>query len=304
MKIPAAYVENPPMSQPGRARRRRLYHSPLRRDWMPWEVDHLIHLVEQGYSYDRIAKKLKRTRVAVVLKCRRLHLRITKTPATLSAHDAARALGARSGNTVVGWIARGWLPARNAGGAGHKALWRIQWEDLTAFMERRDYWMAWSPDRIPDLALREWAQELRAGQPRWLTPGEVARRYHVHTFTPHQWVTKGLLPAMRYGNLWFWEADLIGFVPPCEVPRIGRHRRKGSLRTTIPPLLQHGAQTAAQIAAALQARPHSVQQALRWLAQRGQVRRVGGDPGPWRVTSFGRIRREARPVRGSPWELA
>lgn len=303
MSIPAYYQQHPPMSRPGRVRRRRLYHSPKRRDWMPWETDRLIQLVEAGFSYDQIAKKTGRTRTGVTLKCRRLNVRITTTPATLSARDVAKLLGmSADAKAPKTWITRGWLPARDAGGTGHKALWRIQWEDLTDFLERRDYWMAWHPERITDLALREWTQEIRAGQPRWITAGELARRFRVTRETPHQWVTKGLLPATKYGNFWFWEGDLVGFTAPCERSRVGRHLKKVSLQTQVLPLLQSGPQTAESLAGALGANPRSVQQALRTLARRGQVRRVA-DVVRWRRTSFGRVGKLVPSTRGTLWEV-
>lgn len=291
MNHPIAY------SRPGRARRRRLYHSPKRRDWFPWETDKLIQLVEAGYSYDQIAKKTGRTRTAVELKCRRLNVRITTTPATLSAHDIAVLLGLGCSKTVASWIRIGWLPARNAGSAA-KPLWRVQWEDLTDFMERHECWMAWRPERITDLALREWAHELRAGQPRWLTAGEVARRLGVGRDTPHQWATKKLIPATKYGNLWFREDHVAGFVIPADRPRTSRHRQ--SLLTKIEALLTETPQTADAIAATLGARLGSVQHALRTMERRGQAARPQATD--WRATSFGRIRKEA-PARDTRWRL-
>jgi hypothetical protein len=115
---------------------------------------------------------------------------------------------------VSRWIKRGWLKARN-GGSLAKPLYRIQWEDLTTFLECPDYWIAWQPERITDLALREWAQELRVGQPRLLSQREVARRYHVSVDAVGQWIDKGWLKAERYGNRRVPESALEGFVPPC-----------------------------------------------------------------------------------------
>jgi hypothetical protein len=77
--------------------------------------------------------------VAVVLKAKRLGVRITTTNATLSARDAAGLLGKGCSKSVAAWIRHGWLKARNAGRAG-RPLWRVQWEDLTAFLENPAYW--------------------------------------------------------------------------------------------------------------------------------------------------------------------
>jgi hypothetical protein len=192
------------------------------REWPKADEDNLIDLVEQGHGYDELARRFKRSRVAIILKCRRLGIRVTTTLATLSARDVARVLGKKCGKSVTSWIELGWLPARNAGGEGHHALWRIQWDDLTAFMERREHWMAWDPARIDDPAFREWAQELRAAAGgTWLSIGEVARRYCVDERAVNAWIRKGWLPATRYGNWWFWSADIEGWVAPCERSKVG-----------------------------------------------------------------------------------
>lgn len=67
-----------------------------------------------------------------------------------------------------------------------RPLWRVSWDDLLTWLERRETWMAWDPARIPDLALREWAAELRSGPGRWLTHTQVARQFCVDRETPGQ----------------------------------------------------------------------------------------------------------------------
>lgn len=192
------------------------------RDWPKADEDRLIELLEQGHGYDELARRFKRTRVAIILKCRRLGIRVTTSLATLSARDVAKLVGKKCSKSVVYWIEQGWLPARNAGGAGHHALWRGQWDDLTAFLEQREHWMAWDAEAVTDLPLREWAQELRAAAGgRWLSIGEVARRYCVDSRAVNQWIRRGWLSATRYGNWWVWSADLEGWVAPCERPRAG-----------------------------------------------------------------------------------
>lgn len=182
--------------------------------WSKKDTEKLRDLIEQGFDYQTIARRLKRTRVAVVIKAKRMGTRITTTNATMSARDVAAALGVKCSKTVSKWIRRGWLKARNAG-RPERPLWRITWEDLTAFMETPDYWIAWDPARIPDLALREWAQELREGSERYLTHTEIARRYQVDRDTVGQWIDKGWLPALRYGNRRVPASAVEGFVPPC-----------------------------------------------------------------------------------------
>jgi excisionase family DNA binding protein len=158
---------------------------------------------------------MKRTEVSIKLKCKRSGVRVTTTNATMSARDVAEQLGIPCSKTVSLWIRRGWLKARDAG-TPPRVLWRITWEDLTAFLENPAHWIAWRPERIPDLALREWAQELRASEERLLTHTEIAKRVGVGRDTVGNWLYEGELPYVRYGNRFVPESALEGFVPPCE----------------------------------------------------------------------------------------
>ena len=182
--------------------------------WTPKDLDTLYQMIDAGYGYDAIARRLKRSRVAVVLKCRRLDYRLLTTRAALTCRQAQTLLGIGCAKTITRWIGMGLLKARNAG-MPERPLWRIQWEDLCAFLEEPTNWMAYDPARITEATLREWAQELRAGKPRWLRQGEIAARYGVTVEAVGQWIQKGWLPAVRYGNWWVNEAALVGWVPPC-----------------------------------------------------------------------------------------
>jgi hypothetical protein len=266
------------------ARRRRLMQrgaiQPWQRGsgehWTPEQIHRLYVLVDSGASFDAIARRLKRTRTAVEVKCKRLGIGVTTSPAALSCREVARLLGKPCSKSVTRWITKlGWLKASNAG-QPHRPLWRVQWEDLTAFMERREHWMAWDASTITDLALREWAQEIRVGG-RWLTPGEVARRLHVVPATPQAWIEKGLLPAVKYGNWWIWSADLVGFRVPGDLPHSTEMHADG-LPARILPLLPA---TGDDLARALGAKRRSVQQALRALCRRGLAHSTTKRGGLW-----------------------
>jgi len=187
---------------------------PLFRRWSTKETIRLIDLVEQGIAYAAIAKRLKRTETSIRLRCKRIGVLITTTKATLSAREVAAHLGVRCSKTVSSWIRRGWLKASDAG--ARRPLWRITWDNLTAFLENPTYWIAWQPDRIPDLALREWAQELRADEDPLLAHAVIAQRYNVDRDTVGQWIDKGWLPAMRYGNRFIPESALDGWIVPTD----------------------------------------------------------------------------------------
>lgn len=121
--------------------------------------------------------------------------------------------------------------ARHAGCApGPNRRLAVLHDDLLSFLEDERHWHVWSPDRIADAALREYAQDVRAaaalGAPgRFLTAGEVAERYYVTHAAVHAWITRGQLPARRWGNYRIDPRDLMRFVPPHARPRTGRPRR-------------------------------------------------------------------------------
>lgn len=201
------------------------------RKWSAKETAHLKQLLKDGYSYDEIARILKRSRTSIILKARRRTGRLTTVGTTWSARDVAKVLGIGCAKTVSRWIQWGWLPARNGGGTGQHTLWRIQKADLYTFLGNRMYWMAWQPERITNDSMRAWAMALRADQPRWLTVGEVADRYGVTTKAAHNWIRNGYLPTARYGNHYVWEADLDGWQAPCEVDRrVWRQQRQQLLQ--------------------------------------------------------------------------
>ncbi len=242
-------------------------------NWTPRERDRLTQLIDAGHSYDVIARRLKRSRTAVTIKAKRLRLGITTSRATLSARDVADVLGVKCSKTVARWIDRYDLPARNAG-TPHRPLWRVSWEDLLTWLERRDRWMAWQPSRIPDRALREWAEELRSGPGCWLTHTQVARQFCVDRETPGQWITKGLIPATRYGNWWVWSEDLIGFVIPSERPR-STDLHGDATPARVLAALAAGPQTNRQLADRLGIPVRTVNQALLRLQERGLVAALG-----------------------------
>ena len=187
------------------------------RYWTRHEIDTLLTMIDQGRGYDAIARRLGRTREAVEIKAKRLGYRLLDERAALTCSAVQRMLGLRCPKTVARWITAYGLTARNAG-TKRRPLWRIQHEDLMAWLEDRHHWMAYDPADVPRATFREHLTEIRQGQSRWLTPGDVAARYHVGSSTVQQWREKGWVPMTRYGNWWVWEADLEGFVPPCLVP--------------------------------------------------------------------------------------
>jgi excisionase family DNA binding protein len=100
-------------------------------------------------------------------------------------------------------------------------IWHVQWLDLCAWLDEPTHWMMYDPAACTEPTLREHLIEIRQGRPRWLSIGEVAVQYRVGAHTVHQWVKKGFLPAVRYGNWWIRESDLAGWRIPSERSRAG-----------------------------------------------------------------------------------
>lgn len=114
------------------------------RPWTIAELDELYTLIDKGFGYSHIARKLGRSREAVVLKTARINYRLTHTRAALTARDVAGLLGLSCSKTVARWIEQYGLRARNAG-TKQKPIWRIQWDDLLTWLEDRAHWMAYDP---------------------------------------------------------------------------------------------------------------------------------------------------------------
>lgn len=210
------------LAEAGMIARRPSHRGP---DWTIAEIDQALELVDEGYSLDEIASRVRCKRDAVKVKLTRLKVSHLRRDYLLNARRIAHILGLGCAKTVTRWIALGWLPGQ-AARPGEGCTWRITWDALKDFLAIPDYWMAWQPERITDLALREWAMELRKDQPRWLSVGQVANRYCVGVHSVNDWIRKGLLTGYRYGNWWIREDTLQTFVMPSS--REGFERMKAA----------------------------------------------------------------------------
>jgi len=181
-----------------------------------WSLKHramLRKLIEQGLSYDEIAEAMGRTPAAVRIACKRYDIRLLRAPGVYTAREVAALMGLPCSKVVAHWIAEGMLAAHN-GGRVDRPLWRIQRDDLMAFMAEPLYWMAWRVDRVVDPYLRAYAEQIRDGQPGWHTPGQVARHYGAGRSTPQQWIERGFIPSQRWGNHWIHQSVLDNWAPP------------------------------------------------------------------------------------------
>lgn len=199
---------------------RRPIRSAKRRDWTHDQVEHLVTLLDKGHDYDTIARRLGRTRTAIVVKTKRLRCKMTKRPTVLDGRTIQHLLGLGCSKQVAHWIKIGALKgkARRCVGRTKRRIWAVLWDDLMAFLRDRRYWMAWEAERITDTDLRTEMLAMRSCG-RWLRIGEVARRFCVTVKAVYQWIRWGWLNARRYDNHYVWSEDLEGWIPPTERKR-------------------------------------------------------------------------------------
>ena len=173
------------------------------RDWQPYEDVILKQIIDDGGDYDDVAAAVGRTRTGVVLHARKIHYRMMHSTKQLTARDVQRLLGIGDAKTVASWIEKfGWLEARRSGA---QTIHRISWPALLAMLRNRMTWMAWSPHKIADETLREWAVKLRKGKSHWISAGDLARRFGVVPAVPQSWIERGdFIPGktcFKYGKV-------------------------------------------------------------------------------------------------------
>lgn len=201
-----------------------MWHDPARkpegRVWTRERRFTLQNLIEQGLPDPAIARRLHTTTDAVHLARKRYGIPCRRA-STMTARAVAALLGVGCAKSITRWVDRGYLRGKRGWRQGSHPVLMIDEADLLAFLEDVAHWQRWSPDRITDPLLREWAQEMR-GNVRFLTLSEVADRYYVQPATVHSWIEKGYLPAVRNGNHLVRESDLASFT----LPEIGQGSRK------------------------------------------------------------------------------
>lgn len=108
-------------------------------NWTPADVWTLYDLIDAGYSYAAIGRKLGRTTTAVTIKSKRLRHRLMHAKSALSARQIKDILGLACSKTVTRWITTYGLKARN-GGTKERPLWRVQVDDLAAWLDDPRQW--------------------------------------------------------------------------------------------------------------------------------------------------------------------
>ena len=196
-----------------------------RKRWTEDELLQLEQLIGRGLSDEAIGKRLGATAVAVNI-ARKRHGIAPRGRVLLTARTVAARLGVGCSKTIAWWIKQGWLQGRKGQRCGKNRMWYVSEDALQEFLEDERYWHLWDPARITDSDWRTWAYHQRTV--RFLTTREVGDRFAVCHSTVHDWIQRGLLPAVRHGNWLIREIDLAGFVPPCERPKTGLRLKRYS----------------------------------------------------------------------------
>lgn len=196
-----------------------------RRNWTAEERWRVEDMVAAGRTSPEIARALRRSENAIhVYLARNVKVKAIRP---LTARATAEKLGLGCSKTVSRWIATGWLMGRRGKRSGPGWMWVVDEDDLLTFLSNPEHWHRWTPDRIPDAHLRDWAREIRSEV--YLTPGQVAARFCVVVGAVNDWIHKGEIRARKYGNWWIPASALEGFVIPSE-----RDHRGGTARRFTP----------------------------------------------------------------------
>jgi hypothetical protein len=172
-----------------------------------------------------MARQLGCTKIAVQIARKRNGI-ASRSATLLSARAVQERLGLGCSKTVTRWIKLGWLAGKRGQQVGPYRMWYVTEDALLTFLEDPAYWHVWQPERITDRHLRLWAIEERSY--RYLSVGEVAKRFCVGYAAVNNWISRGLLPAKKYGNWWIRDCDLTGFVAPNERSRVGTQQSRFS----------------------------------------------------------------------------
>lgn len=193
------------------------------RNWTAAQLETLHDLFRAGRTDAEIARRVGKTLTAVEVKRKRLGLGV-EARRTLTSRELARRMGVSCSKTVKWWIEQGWLRATKGVGAGAHRQWRITEQAVYDFLAKPEHQHRWDVSRITDAHLRAYALDVRHAE-RYLTTGEVARRFYTCHKSVWQWINRGHLPAVRHANWLIPESALVGFVPPNERPRGGYKKR-------------------------------------------------------------------------------
>jgi hypothetical protein len=185
-----------------------------KRAWRDDERLAALDAYDNGASFDEIGKALHRSGGAVKAMIELNGGLARRKRVGMRAAQVSRLLGINPGNkTVLRWIERYGLKAKNVCLVDGFNFWHIDWMDLMEWLEDENHFMAYDPERVTEPALREHLIEIRADHPGWWTVGQVAEYWQCSTILVNSWFQRGKLPSVKYGNHYV-RADIArAFVP-------------------------------------------------------------------------------------------
>lgn len=136
------------------------------RNWTPEQLARVDAGIERGLSNALLGERLGKSANAIKV-IRRRHKLGAPSRTGYTARRLAAVMGLSCSKTVARWIDQGWL--RGQRGAviwGPHHIWRIEEDDLLAFLEDSRGWAQWRVEDIRDPFLRQWAHELRGNDAR------------------------------------------------------------------------------------------------------------------------------------------
>lgn len=191
--------------------------APKARPWTRDEHMTLAELIQAGATDAQIGRALRRSAEAVSVRRKRLGLP-SRTSTLNSAARAAERLGFGCGKKTAHMIRLGLLRGRRGQVRGPNRQWYVTDAALYDFVAKPEAWPMFDVERIADVTLRLWARECR--RERYLTTGEVGKRYYVGSKSVVRWIELGLLRGVRWGNWRVPESALRDFVPPIMRARV------------------------------------------------------------------------------------
>lgn len=169
----------------------RRYH----RNYTVSENETILTFAARGWSDARIAKRLGRTKRGIA---RQRWLLEKRASTTLQTADLVRIFGV-SNDTLISWQRFGWLPRRF-----FRRTFHYTEADVEEFIQIREAWPCWWPDRMGDDYWRHRAEEIR---PKLLPLADAAKTLFVCERSLQRFAAKGEVAAFKSrgwpGGKWY-----------------------------------------------------------------------------------------------------
>lgn len=192
-----------------------------RQPWTSEQDWRLLDLLGNNRTYVEIGECLGRTKMAVKTRANKEHNSGTFAQG-MTAKDVGDLLGVSSGHTVLWWLSKRWLKGKRV--RKHR-VYRIELDAVHKFLEKEEHWHRWHPNAITDLALKEWASDLRGGVEFLSTIKAAARLGYSVTHFRHLMRDAKMREYRLNGLLLFYRSDDLDKWRPKPAPTVHLVRR-------------------------------------------------------------------------------